>query len=386
MVWLTAASAAVGVAGSLIKGFGQNAAIDAANKQRRLTATMTSLNDRAQFSIGEMRQQTQYAWDKARIAQLRSVEAQNALDQAKYGQQLIANATENYEINRGALEDQFVVQEQLRGEQVKLEQGYQSAKLAADTGNVVGQYMRGINDNALQQQALVQNRTNQMQELQGSLALEEQRDGLEWQLRKLEALEADSTSKATAYSRQGGGNTAKRLSMQAASKLGAIYGQLAIKSQSRDLKMRMLNTAFNTEGATQMARVALNSQDALARMNYTRNRYSADSTYQNDVLKKLTMPSFELGERQYGRELKSLQLQTKQAFQRANTPYRQKEYMDPIKPMAGLAPMSIMPAMQQKQSGLSMFGSAVLAGVGGALKGAQRVKDPTTGTWSTQWM
>ena len=121
MVWLTAASAAVGVAGSLIKGFGQNAAIDAANKQRRLTATMTSLNDRAQFSIGEMRQQTQYAWDKARIAQLRSVEAQNALDQAKYGQQLIANATENYEINRGALEDQFVVQEQLRGEQVKLE-------------------------------------------------------------------------------------------------------------------------------------------------------------------------------------------------------------------------------------------------------------------------
>ena len=76
-----------------------------------------------------------------------------------------------------------------------LEQGYQQAKLA-DTGNVVGQYMRGIND-ALQQQALVQNRTNQMQELQGSLT-DEQKDGLEWQLRKLEALEVDSTSKATA--------------------------------------------------------------------------------------------------------------------------------------------------------------------------------------------
>ena len=61
-----------------------------------------------------------------------------------------------------------------------------------------------------------------MQELLGSLALDEQKDGLEWQLRKLEAIEADAATKAKTYVRQGGGNTAKRLSMQAANNLGRV--------------------------------------------------------------------------------------------------------------------------------------------------------------------
>ena len=53
------------------------------------------------------------------------------------------------------------------------------------------------------------------------------------------------------------------------------------------------------------------------------------AAYQNQ-LEKLTMPSFDLAQRQYGRELRSLQLQTNQAFQRGTSTYRQKEYMDPI--------------------------------------------------------
>ena len=385
MVWFTAASAAMGIGGSLLKGFGQNAAIDAQNRAAKASAKLQTAQNMANFELGEMQAQTQYAWDRARTAQLRAVEARNSLDQAKYGTQLIANATENYEINREALEDQFVVQEALRGQQVQLEEGYAQAKLAADTNNVVGQYMRQINDNALQQNALLQQRTNQMQELQGSFALDEQRDGLEWNLRKLEALEADSTSKASAFVRQGGGNTAKRLATESAMKLGRIYGELAIKSQGRDLKLRMLNTAFNTEGATQMARVALNSQDATERMAYARSRYDADSNFQNDRLQQLTLPSFDIAERQYGRELRSLQLQTNQAFQKGTSEYRQKEYLNPIKPLGGIAPMAVQPTLQSKQSGWSMFGSAVIAGAQGALKGATKVKN-NDGTWSTQWL
>ena len=224
-----------------------------------------------------------------------------------------------------------------------------------------------------------------MQELQGSFALDEQKDGLEWNLRKLEALESDSKSKASGFVRQGGGNTAKRLATESAMKLGRIYGQLAIKSQSRDLKLRMLNTAFNSEGATQMARVALNSQDTTARMAYARSRYDADSNFQNDRLQQLTLPSFDIAERQYGRELRSLQLQTNQAFQKATSGYRQKEYLDPIKPIRGIAPMAVQPTLQSKQSGWSMFGSAVMAGAQGALKGAQKVKN-SDGTWDTQWL
>ena len=385
MVWLTLGSAALGAGSSLIKGFGQNAAIDAANKAAKSSARLQTAQAMAGFQLGELQNQTQYAWDRARTAQLRVVEAQNALDQANYGTALIGNAIENYEINQGALRDQFVVQEALRGTQVALEQGYTQNKLAADTSNQVGQYMRGIRDNALQQTLLEQQQTNQVQELLGSLALDEQKDGLEWQLRKLEAIEADAATKAKTYVRQGGGNTAKRLSMQAANNLGRIYGELAIKSNARDQKLRLLSTAIKTEGATQMGRLALASQDSAQRIAYSQSRFNADSSLSLNQLEKLTMPSFDLAQRQYGRELRSLQLQTNQAFQRGTSTYRQKEYMDPIAPMKGIAPMAVMPTMQQKQSGFSMFGGAVMAGAAGALKGAQKVKN-SDGTWSTQWL
>jgi hypothetical protein len=376
---------ALGAGSSLIKGFGQNAAVDAANKAAKSSARLQTAQAMAGFQLGELQNQTQYAWDRARTAQLRVVEAQNALDQANYGTTLIGNAIENYEINQGALRDQFVVQEALRGTQVALEQGYTQNKLAADTSNQVGQYMRGIRDNALQQTLLEQQQTNQVQELLGSLALDEQKDGLEWQLRKLEAIEADAATKAKTYVRQGGGNTAKRLSMQAANNLGRIYGELAIKSNARDQKLRLLSTSIKTEGASQMGRLALASQDSAQRIAYSQSRFNADSNLSLNQLEKLTMPSFDLSQRQYGRELRSLQLQTNQAFQKGTNTYRQKEYMDPIAPMKGIAPMAVMPTMQQKQSGFSMFGGAVMAGAKGALSGAQKVKN-SDGTWSTQWL
>lgn len=385
MVWLTLGSMALGAGSSLIKGFGQNAAVDAANKAAKSSARLQTAQAMAGFQLGELQNQTQYAWDRARTAQLRVVEAQNALDQANYGTTLIGNAIENYEINQGALRDQFVVQEALRGTQVALEQGYTQNKLAADTSNQVGQYMRGIRDNALQQTLLEQQQTNQVQELLGSLALDEQKDGLEWQLRKLEAIEADAATKAKTYVRQGGGNTAKRLSMQAANNLGRIYGELAIKSNARDQKLRLLSTSIKTEGASQMGRLALASQDSAQRIAYSQSRFNADSNLSLNQLEKLTMPSFDLSQRQYGRELRSLQLQTNQAFQKGTNTYRQKEYMDPIAPMKGIAPMAVMPTMQQKQSGFSMFGGAVMAGAKGALSGAQKVKN-SDGTWSTQWL
>ena len=385
MVWLTAASAVMGVGQSLLQGFGQNAAIDAANKAAKASAKLTSTYDTAQFQLGQMQQMTQYAWDKARTAQLQAVEAKNAMDQAKYGKQLIANATENYKINKDILFDQFVTQEALRATQVGLESNYQQATLAAQTGNIVGQYMTDINNAGLQGTAFLQQAQSNVNDLLGSMALEEQRDNLGFQIRKLEEMERDSQAKATAYVRQGGGNTAKRLAMQGAMNLGRIYGELSIKADSRDMKLRLLNSSINTEGATAMAQLALRSQTAVENMNYAINKYSTDSKYATDQLEKLTIPSFGLANKQYKNELRSLQLQTKSIYQKALTPYSQKEYLGPIAPLRGIAPMATMPSLQQKQSGWSMFGGAVLAGAQGALKGATKVQNKD-GTWSTQWL
>ena len=82
------------------------------------------------------------------------------------------------------------------------------------------------------------------------------------------------------------------------------------------------------------------------------------------------MPTFNLSQRQYSRDLESLQLQTKNTMDNALTPYREQTFFDPMKPIAGLAPTSLGPTMQQKQSLGSMVGGALFGGIKGAMSGA----------------
>ena len=354
---------ALGVGQSILGGMGQQAAANAQNKEAERIAKAQFKRAKQEYQIQKKRDVTQWFWDRARIEQLRFNEKQTALDQATYGAKLISSATENLAINSQALYDKFVTEERLRATQVGMEYQYTTSKLAADSTEAVRQYMQNINQTALQSNATVAKFTTDTQELLASLALEEQRDYLGWQLNVLSAAAKDSEVKAVASARQGGSNTSRKLAVQAAQQLGRTWAELDQRATSRDVKLGLLNSTMKNDVSRQLSQYALTMQDETDKIKYTNARYVSDYGLAKSQMESLTIPSFQLAEKQYGRELKSLQLQTRQALDEATTKYREQTFFDPLKPVAGLRPQYIAPTAIAGPSAGSVIGNAILSGV-----------------------
>ena len=374
MVWTELAFAAINVGQSIFGSMSQQASADAQNAEQERIARAQFKRAEKEYEIQQKRDMTQWAWDRARIEQLRFNEKQTALDQASYGAKLISAATENLAINSQALYDKFVVEEQLRGTQVGLDYQYTTNKLAADSSEAIRQYMQNINQTALQSNATVAKLTTDTQELLASLALEEQRDYLGWQINLLSAAAKDSEAKAVASARQGGSNTSRKLAVQAAQQLGRTWAELDQRATSRDVKLGILNSTMKNDVSRQLGQYALTMQDETEKIKYTNRRYVSDYGLAKSQMESLTIPSFQLAENQYGREIKSLQLQTRQAFDEATTKYREQTFFDPLKPVAGLRPKYIAPTAIAGPSTASVIGNAFLSGI----QGAASVSNPTT--------
>jgi hypothetical protein len=113
------------------------------------------------------------------------------------------------------------------------------------------------------------------------------------------------------------------------------------------------------EMAKRMALQAIEVQDYVQRSQYALNRYGADSRLAQSQLEELTIPTFGLGQRQYKRELEGLQLQTREQFDSASTPYRRQEFFDPLSPIAGLPP-----TVQKPRKASEVGTGSVMAGLG----------------------
>lgn len=353
----------LGIGQSIFGSASQKAAADAQNAEQERIAKAQYKRALQEYQIQKKRDMTQWYWDRARIEQLRFNEKQTALDQATYGAKLISSATENLAINSQALYDKFVTEERLRATQVGLDYQYTTSKLAADSTEAVRQYMQNINQTALQGNATVAKLTTDTQELLASLALEEQRDYLGWQLNVLSAAAKDSEVKAVASARQGGSNTSRKLAVQAAQQLGRTWAELDQRATSRDVKLGLLNSTMKNDVSRQLSQYALTMQDETEKIKYTNARYISDYGLAKSQMQNLTIPSFQLAEKQYGRELRSLQLQTRQAFDEATTKYREQTFFDPLKPVAGLRPQYIAPTAIAGPSAGSIIGNAILSGV-----------------------
>lgn len=366
--------AVLGIGQSIFGSASQKAAADAQNAEQERIAKAQYKRAKQEWQIAKKRDMTQWYWDRARIEQLRFNEKQTALDQATYGAKLIASAAENLAINSQALYDKFVTEERLRATQVGLDYQYTTNKLAADSTEAVRQYMQSINQTALQSSATVAKLTTDTQELLASLALEEQRDYLGWQLNTLAAASKDAEAKAVASTRQGGSNTSRKLAVQAAQQLGRTWAEMDQRATSRDVKLGLLNSAMKNDVSRQLGQFALAIQDDAEKMKYTNSRYISDYGLAKSQMESLTIPSFQLAENQYGREVKSLQLQTRQAFDEATTKYREQTFFDPLKPVAGLRPQYIAPTAIAGPSAGSVIGNAILGGI----QGAATWSDPKT--------
>jgi hypothetical protein len=236
------------------------------------------------------------------------------------------------------------------------------------------QFLNQIDLLGNQSNAVLQRYENDTADLMASLTLDEARDQLGYQLQRISAMEQDGRLSAVVGAQQGGGVTSQRLAIQAAQAAGRTYAELDQKATSRDLKVTMANTTMRDATNAEMTRFALQSQDQIARGDYTYGKarrdqellssnYNRDTTYQANILQQLTIPSFDLGQRQYGRELSALQIQTDAKLYEASLPYRMAPYLDPLKPTPGLRPElgSVGSAPQINTAGL--IGSALMSGI-----------------------
>jgi hypothetical protein len=340
--------------------------------------------DTEQYNLANKVANLQWEWDKARINQLREVEGQKAIDQANYGSMVIANATTNLAINQDALRDRFITEERLRAEQVGMEYDnaqmkmesdyrYQSTQLAIEQLEQSRQFLNQFNLLSNQASSTLQKYENDSADLMASLTLDEARDSLGYQLQRIAAMEQDGRIAALASAQQGGGVTAQRLAINVAQAAGRTYGELAQKSQGRELKVAMINGAMRNSVNSELARFALQAQDQIDRGDYSSQKaqrdqafmsdsYRRDSANQANIFDKLTIPTFELGQRQYGRELQSLQIQTEGKLYEATMPYRQAPYLDPLEPVPGVKPRLSTVGSAAGVSTFGAIGSAIAQG------------------------
>lgn len=361
-----------GVLSGIFGGASQRSQAKAQSEEAERIAQAQYKRAMQEYNIGKKRDVTQWFWDRARVEQLRFNEKQTAVDQATYGAKLISAATENLAINSQALYDKFVTEERLRGTQVGMEYRYATDKLASESTETLRQYLQQVNQTAAASNQMLLKANTDTQELMTSLALDEQRDNLGWTLNVLQSLSKDAEAKAATSARQGGSNTSKQMAVQAAKALGRTWAEMEQKATSRKTKLGLLNSTMTNEISSQLGQYALAMQDDVEKMKFTNRRYLSDYGLAKNQMEKLTIPSFQLAENQYGRELKSLQLQTRQAFDEASTKYREQTFFDPLRPVAGLKPKYIAPTAIAGPSTGSIIGNAILSGI----QGAAQFSDP----------
>ena len=368
MAWGALIGAGTSLLGGLFGGSSQRSQAAAQNAAAKKKAEREFKRATQEWEIDFAQKSAQWQWDKARTQQLKFNEKQTAADYKTYQARLIDAANNNLRINKGALYDKYVTEEQLRGTQVGIEYTATTNRLGAESSEVLRQYLSQINLAAMQGDTLTSRVTGESQELLSSLALDEERDQLGWQINQLAAMAKGAEDKGASIVRQGGGATAQRLAMDAGNQLGRMYGELVMKSQDRDLKVALMNRTMKDTVSKELGQLALQMQDGADKMRYTTSKYATDYDLTKQQLEKLTIPSFGLASRQYQRELDSLQLQTQQVYDQASQPYRKQKYMMPNEPIKGLKPQMISPTQVSAPSWGSIIGNSILSGAQSAMK------------------
>jgi hypothetical protein len=232
--------------------------------------------------------------------------------------------------------------------------------------------MTRIRDNALQSKQLVEQSDTEAQDLQSDIVLGFQEEALKREIETVASVVGAATDKAKYVSRQGGSSSSRRQALNNIQALGRTYGLMENRNRQRTTKLATLNTKLKGERATELGRYALQMDDAIQGMKFSKRAYNRDSNYNLDVFRDLTMPSFELANRQGGRELDALYIQTEGKINEASMPFRESIWFDPIKPIAGLKPEYMAPTKVYEPSGLDIGLNALGAGINGAMSASYK--------------
>ena len=429
MAWWLAAAALQG-GQALFSGMEQRSAAQAANKQREEIAEAQYERALKEYEISWGQQLTQYAWDTAKV------EAERFLDrrkEAQYNQQmgwLTESAIKNLQLNSEALYDKYVVEEGLRAKQeainlddTMLGLGNEQLTAMVDLQNQSAQtlnraqqaqievtqqvagYVNAVQQRALEASILVDDTENKAVELQTQLTLDQASDTIQRDIAMVAAIEESNRQRAIISARQGGGKTAVRASQNKLQELGRSYAELSLNRQRRGAQ----TAAFNSEmgvGAMQMSRIGLQMKSAVDSIKFSKASYGAKvaglnlqqmglqnrgqgllSEYNrksNTALTKfreLTIPSFDLAQRQGQREMAALKQKTLNTLREASMPYNKAIIFDPLKPIKGLKPEYNAPTAQYVPSmlgiGLNAAGAAFQGAMSMSAQGTDANGNPT---------
>ena len=359
-------AAVLGVASAGLSLFGSSSSASSARAAQRRAEQLQADKDEAlynrsvqEWNIDYEANLTSYAWDRAQVEQLRYNERLKNYDQTSYAAKLIKSATENLNINMGALADKYITQEGIRAYQEQSAYLFNQNKLSNDSLYQIGQFMGQINANA--------ERTNQMsakvdkdsQELVTSLAMKRQEEQLGWNLQQVTRMMEDSAVRASATTRTGGGQAANLAANNAMKALGRTYGLLEIMNNDKQRQIQLYNKTMNGEIASQFAQVALASKESLNGISNTVRSWKDGQQYAKENFENVTIPGFQQANNQYRRELESLWLKTSNAYDEASLPYREAQYFDPLRPIKGLKPEKYATGQTYSNSFSNTLGSVI---------------------------
>ena len=415
MAWWMAA-AAIGAATGFFGSMESRGAAKDANKQVEKQAKQAFERQKKEYEIAWGQTLTKYAWDQAKV------EAERYLDRvakAQYEQRmgwLTESALTNLVINREALADKYVVEEVLRARQegIALDDtmlGLQNQQIAAmgelqnqsaqianaaqqaqiQTSQQVAGYINAVQQRALQSSQLVAEVQNNAAQLQSELTLDAASDTIQRDIAMVAGIEESNRQKAVLSARQGGSNTAVRASQNKLQALGRQYSELAINRQKRGAQTASFNASMGVN-AMQMSQVGLQMKSAVNSIKYSKASYGAKTAglalqqlgLQNKgygltnefnrqtgtamaKFNELTLPSFDLAQRQGEREMKSLIQGTKNTLLEASMPYNEAIIFDPLEPIKGLKPEFYEPTKQYVPSMLSIGLNTIKGGFDGAM-------------------
>ena len=360
--------AAVGVGTAIFSGQQQKSAAQQANKEAKDKARKQYQRALEEWEIDYETRRTNWIWETAKLEAQKFSERQAKQDYEDQQSKLINSAKANMAVNQAAILDRYGTEEALRAKQVSLDLGYNNATLAGESFEQLRQYMNRIQTRAMDGKALVQRTENEGQQLVMDATLGYQRDALERDIQTVASIVGASSARASASQRQGGSSTSKRLALNSIQELGRTFGQIKMNDQARQGRIQLLNASMQGERATELGKYAIQTQGDLGAMQYGYDKYNRDVNYNLDVFQELTIPGFELANRQGNRELESLYIQTQATIDQASQPFRESIYFDPLEPIKGLKPTFEAPTKVYEPSGLDVGLNALGAGINGAME------------------
>lgn len=417
MILKTFVDVGINAIGGAMQGNNEAQAIDKANKLREEQAKATHERNMQVWEINNIAADRDYVWKQALVAAQRYQEKVKETDYNANMGRIIDTAIQNLQLNGQALQDTYILEEQLRAKQVVEELGTSTALRATSaTADILGtlissqqlkkqtqianknsteavrQYMIGVRDKAKQARQLVNSKEEEGAGIVAQLVNYETMEKTRRDMQYVQSLVAGSKTAARLLSNQGGSKTAKRAALNSLQQFGRTYGEMQARMDNQQLRLSTFNASMKGTVADQMGRLSLAMNNDIQRIKYTRGDtrrrnklaelqqsglYSQAmgrlSQFQTNVksdffkFNQLTVPGFELASRAGSREMAALINQTVNNVQGAMTPYRPAIYFDPLEPIYGLKPEYIKPLKQSVPGTGAIVGQAIMEGVGKAM-------------------